>query len=93
MSSLFKELCDKYRVKQIHSSLYHPQSNSCVEIFHRTLNATILKTMDNKLTWPNQIDFILFHLRNIPNRVTGISSWKFVNGRTMSHLLDTLKEY
>ena len=48
---------------------------------------------DNKLTWPNQIDFILFHLRNIPNRVTGISSWKFVNGRTMSHLLDTLKVY
>ena len=89
---LFEVLCEKFKISNIHSSPYHPQSNGVVERFHGTLVPMLRKAIGKGVDWPSQIKFCLFAIRSAPNRSTGFSPFEILLGRNARSPLDLMVE-
>lgn len=74
VSSLFKNLCNEYKVQKIlYTALYHPQANP-VERYNRTINTAIRSYIsDSHKKWDAEISKIAFALRTAVSDVTGYS--------------------
>jgi transposase InsO family protein len=78
-SKEINEICEKYKVKQIFSSPYKPNSNGCIEKYNQFLKSQIYKylTNSNSKVWINAVDKIVenynnsYHstIKNIPRDV------------------------
>jgi len=44
-SELFSDVCKLLEVDKLHTNLYHPQTNGCIERFHHTLNRMLGKVI------------------------------------------------
>ena len=82
-SELFHEMCNLIRSKRCRTTAYHPQSNSMVERFHRTLKETLMAACEEG-EWFIKLPAILLLLRNTHKEDLGASSNQLVFGRNMA---------
>ncbi len=80
-------------IEKLHTTAYHPQTNGVLERLHATLEAMLGKARALGLDWVGQIPFVLFALREAPNRTTtGFSPFKLVYGQHVRTPLDVIYE-
>ncbi|GFW02586.1 putative gag-pol protein [Trichonephila clavipes] len=60
---LFQELSNLIGIKHNKTTAYHPQANSCIERWHRTLKASIM-CKENE-SWTRSLPIVLLRLRTI----------------------------
>lgn len=90
MSKLVKALCELFEVKRIHTSSYHPQTNSACE----RRNSTMIQSMrsyinKDQTNWPSLIPSIMMAFRAVPCESTGYSPHELLFGRKMRLPIDT----
>jgi hypothetical protein len=83
VSNLSIAFFERMGIKVIHSSIYHPQSNS-VERFHSTLGRILRAvTHENPLDWDVCLAAALFAVRSVPNASTGFTPAELLFGRNV----------
>ncbi|XP_064470077.1 uncharacterized protein LOC135384822 [Ornithodoros turicata] len=91
-SALTTTFLQKCGIKVIHSSLYHPQSNS-VEKWHSVLKRVLRALVhDFKTDWEAGLPGAMFALRSVPHEATGFSPAELVYGRTLRSPMRLLRE-
>ncbi|XP_064490382.1 uncharacterized protein LOC135401724 [Ornithodoros turicata] len=91
-SSLTTTFFERCGIKLIHSSVYHPQSNS-VERVHSVMKR-VLRALcfEHKRDWEACLPAAMFALRSAPHDTTGFSPAELVYGRNLRCPLRMLKE-
>ena len=89
---LAKQLTSLMGIEKLHTTAYHPQTNGVLECLHATLEAMLGKARALGLDWVQQIPFVLFALRQAPNRTTGFSPFELVYGHYVRTPLDVIYE-
>jgi len=77
MSSVVKEMSSLLKIKQLRTSVYHPQTDGLVERFNRTLKQMLRKVIDKDgRNWDQLLPYLLFSLREVPQASTGFSPFE-----------------
>ncbi|GBN95052.1 Retrovirus-related Pol polyprotein from transposon 17.6 [Araneus ventricosus] len=83
MSILTVEFLEKFGIKIVRSSIYHPQSNP-VERFHRSVKRILrVLCIEAAPDWETQIPAALFALRTVTHESTGFSPAELVHGNNL----------
>ncbi|XP_064467644.1 uncharacterized protein LOC135378518 [Ornithodoros turicata] len=91
-SALTTTFLEKCGIKVIHSSLYHPQSNS-VEKWHSVLKRVLRAlTHEYKTDWESGLPGAMFALRSVPHETTGFSPAELVYGREIRSPMRLIRE-
>lgn len=91
-SALTSTFLEKCGIRVVHSSVYHPQSNSVEKwhsVFKRVLRAL---TFEQKTDWEACLPATMFALRTVPHEATGFSPAELVYGRSLRSPLRMLRE-
>ena len=92
-SRLLQELHCLLRVRAIHTSPYHPQTDGLAERFNQTLKSMLRKcAREEGKDWDKMIPFLLFAYREVPQESTGFSPFELLYGRDVRGPLDVLRE-
>ncbi|XP_040360535.1 uncharacterized protein LOC121048362 [Ixodes scapularis] len=91
-SALTTTFLQRCGVRLIHSSVYHPQSNS-VEKWHSVLKR-VLRALchEHKEDWESCLPATMFALRTVPHEATGFTLAELVYGRALRSPLRMLRE-
>ena len=93
MSKIMQDMCKLLRIKQLRTSVYHPQTDGLVERFNQTLKRMIKKVMElDGRNWDQLLPFLMFSIREVPQASTGFSPFELLYGRRPRGLLDLAKE-
>ena len=93
MSKIMKDLCTLMKVRQLRTSVYHPQTDGLVERFNQTLKKMLKKVMEaDGRNWDQLLPFLLFSIREFPQASTGFSPFELLYGRRPRGLLDLARE-
>lgn len=91
-SALTTTFLRKCGVRLIHSSAYHPQSNS-IEKLHSVLKRVSCALFyERRGDWESCLPATLFALRTVPHEATGFTPAELVYGRTLRCPLRMLRE-
>ncbi len=67
MSRLMADLCRLLRVKQLRTTVYHPQTDGLVERFNQTLKQMLRRVVaEDRCDWDLMIPYVLFGIREVP---------------------------
>ena len=86
-SEFFTELSHMVGFHRLRTSAYHPEANSQIERFHRSLKTSL---MARKTDWLLSLPIVLLGLRCIPND-SGYSAFEAVTGKTPLCPIDILQ--
>lgn len=75
-------LLEKFRIKHLYSTPYHPETNGLTERFNRTLCESLAKTTETTTSWDKNISSVLFAYRTAKQATTKIEPFYLVYGRT-----------
>uniref|UniRef100_A0A8C5QSI0 Gypsy retrotransposon integrase-like protein 1 n=3 Tax=Leptobrachium leishanense TaxID=445787 RepID=A0A8C5QSI0_9ANUR len=93
MSRVMRELCKVMGIKQLRTSVYHPQTDGLVERFNKTLKSMLRKVIDKDgRNWDLLLPYLMFSIREVPQASTGFSPFELLYGRHPRGLLDVVKE-
>ncbi|XP_063054453.1 uncharacterized protein LOC134448729 [Engraulis encrasicolus] len=93
MSRVMKELCTLLKIKQLRTSVYHPQTDGLVERFNKTLKAMLRKAIgEDGRNWDQLIPYLMFAVREVPQSSTGFSPFELLLSYRPRGLLDIAKE-
>ncbi|KAL1274384.1 hypothetical protein QQF64_027198 [Cirrhinus molitorella] len=93
MSRLMADLCRLLRVKQLRTTVYHPQMDGLVERFNQTLKQMLKRVAaEDRKNWDLLIPYVLFGIREVPQASTGFTPFELLFGRQPRGLLDVAKE-
>ncbi|KAI2645879.1 Retrovirus-related Pol polyprotein from transposon 17.6 [Labeo rohita] len=93
MSRLMADLCRLLRVKQLRTTVYHPQTDGLVERFNQTLKQMLRRvTAEDKRDWDLMLPYVLFGIREVPQASTGFTPFELLFGRQPRGLLDVARE-
>ncbi|KAL0148818.1 hypothetical protein M9458_055827 [Cirrhinus mrigala] len=93
MSRLMADLCRLLKVKQVRTSVYHPQTDGLVERFNQTLKQMLRRvTTEDKKDWDLLLPYVLFGVREVPQASTGFTPFELLFGRQPRGLLDVARE-
>ncbi len=93
MSRLMADLCRLLKVKQLRTTVYHPQTDGLVERFNQTLKQMLRRVVaEDKRDWDLMIPYVLFGIREVPQASTGFTPFELLFGRQPRGLLDVAKE-
>ncbi len=82
MSWLMADLCRLLKVKQLRTTVYHPQADRLVERFNQTLKQMLrLVAAEDKRDWDLMIPYVLFGIREVPQASTGFTPFELLFGR------------
>ena len=92
-SYLFEQIVNELNLYHVMSSAYRPQSQVCLERFHQTLTTMLKKfCFESDRDWDENIDWLLFAIRECPQESTGYSPFELPFGRTIKGPLNLLEE-
>lgn len=92
-SHLFESVVKELNSHHVTSSAYRPQSQGCLERFHQTLKSMLKKfCMESTRDWDDQLDWLLFAVRESPQESTGLSPFQMLFGRSIRGPLKVLQE-
>ncbi len=92
MSRLMADLCRLLKVKQLRTTVYHPQADGLVERFNQTLKQMLRRVAtEDKRDWDVMISYVLFGIREVPQASTGFTPFELLFGRQPRGLLDVAK--
>ncbi|KAG5855857.1 hypothetical protein ANANG_G00001090 [Anguilla anguilla] len=93
MSTVMKAMCHLLKVKQVRTSVYHPQTDGLVERFNHTLKQMMRKMIEiDGKDWDQLLPYLMFAIREVPQASTGFSPFELLYGRRPRGLLDLAKE-
>ncbi len=93
MSRTMADLCRLLKVKQLRTTVYHPQTDGLVERFNQTLKQMLRRVAaDDRRDWDQMLPYILFGIREVPQASTGFTPFELLFGRQPRGLLDVAKE-
>ncbi|XP_026116332.1 uncharacterized protein LOC113094960 [Carassius auratus] len=93
MSQLMAELCQLLKVKQLRTSVYHPQTDGLVERFNQTLKQMLRRVVaEDGRDWDLMLPYVLFGIREVPQASTGFTPFELLFGRQPRGLLDVARE-
>ncbi|XP_035266158.1 uncharacterized protein LOC118223565 isoform X2 [Anguilla anguilla] len=93
MSTVLKAMCGLLKVKQVRTSVYHPQTDGLVERFNHTLKQMMRKMIETDgKDWDQLLPYLMFAIREVPQASTGFSPFELLYGRRPRGLLDLAKE-
>ncbi|KAG6921236.1 hypothetical protein G0U57_009227, partial [Chelydra serpentina] len=92
-SGLLQQVCGLLGVKQLRTSVYHPQTDGLVERFNRTLKEMLHKFPPEDLCqWDQLLPPLLLAVREVPQSSTKFSPFELLYGRRPQGLLDLMRE-
>jgi hypothetical protein len=80
-NQLIDKLLEKFQIKHLYSTPYHPKTNGLVERFNRTLVESVSKTFETTNEWDKHIPSALFAYRTAKQATTKIEPFYLVYGR------------
>ena len=80
-NQLIKGLMERFNIKHLLSSPYHPQTNGLVERFNRTLCESLAKLVSQSNEWDNLVPPVLFAYRTSKQSTTKIPPFYLTYGR------------
>ncbi|KAL1259056.1 hypothetical protein QQF64_009633 [Cirrhinus molitorella] len=93
MSQLMADLCRLLGVKQLRTTVYHPQTDGLVERFNQTLKQMLRRVAaEDRRDWDLMLPYVLFGIREVPQASTGFTPFELLFGRQPRGLLDVAKE-
>ncbi|KAL1263245.1 hypothetical protein QQF64_005984 [Cirrhinus molitorella] len=93
MSQLMADLCRLLRVKELRTTVYHPQTDGLVERFSQTLKQMLhWVAAEDRRDWDLMIPYVLFGIREVPQASTGFTPFELLFRRQPRGLLDVAKE-
>ncbi|XP_058614187.1 LOW QUALITY PROTEIN: uncharacterized protein LOC131528813 [Onychostoma macrolepis] len=93
MSRLMADLCRLLKVKQLRTTVYHPQTDGLVERFNQTLKQMLRRVAaEDKRDWDRMLPYVLFGIREVPQASTGFTPFELLFGRQPRGLLDIARE-
>ncbi|KAL0148983.1 hypothetical protein M9458_055787 [Cirrhinus mrigala] len=93
MSRLMADLCRLLRVKQLRTTVYHPQTDGLVERFNQTLKQMLRRVAaEDRRDWDLMIPYVMFGIREVPQASTGFTPFELLFGRQPRGLLDVARE-
>ncbi|XP_063075477.1 uncharacterized protein LOC134465637 [Engraulis encrasicolus] len=93
MSRVMKDLCTLLKIKQLRTSVYHPQTDGLVERFNKTLKSMLRKAIEEDgRNWDQLLPYLLFAVREVPQSSTGFSPFELLLSYRPRGLLDIAKE-
>lgn len=78
-SNLFRQLMKYTGTEKLRTTPYHPEANSVIERWHKSLKAA-LKARINNTSWVTELSTVLLGLRTVPRTDTGVSAAQLVYG-------------
>ena len=88
-SSLFKEMCNTFKIHKTRTTSYHPQSNGFIERFNQTLVNMISAYVSNhQKDWDENINLLTAAYRSTVHSTTGFSPNYLMLGREVSTPLE-----
>jgi hypothetical protein len=90
ISETVRILCEKFLIKHIFSSPYHPQTNGMVERLNRTLCNSLAKVKETDEDWDIHIPAVLFAYRTKRHATTGYTPFQLVYGRQAILPIETI---
>ncbi|KAG6935241.1 Pr gag-pro-pol, partial [Chelydra serpentina] len=76
-SRLLQQVCELLGIKQLRTSVYHPQTDGLVERFNRTLKAMLRKFPPEELRqWDQLLPPLLLAVREVPQSSTKFSPFE-----------------
>ncbi|CAB4418776.1 unnamed protein product [Rhizophagus irregularis] len=91
-NQMVEKLLEKFGIKHVFSTPYHPQTNGLVERFNRTLCESLSKLVKQTNEWDQYIAPVLFAYRTSKYSTTKISPFYLVNGREAKLPVDNLSD-
>ncbi|KAL0200310.1 hypothetical protein M9458_003497, partial [Cirrhinus mrigala] len=77
MSRLMADLAQLLKVKQLRTSVYHPQTDGLVERFNQTLKQMLRRVAsEDKKDWDLMLPYVLFGVREVPQASTGFTPFE-----------------
>ncbi len=93
MSRTMADLCRLLQIKQLRTTVYHPQTDGLVERFNKTLKQMLRRVAaDDRRDWDQMLPYVLFGIREVPQASTGFTPFELLFGRQPRGLLDVAKE-
>lgn len=90
---LIMDVSQLLQVKQIHTSVYHPQTNGLVQGFSQTLIRMLQQVVDeNGRNWDILLQYVLFAIWETPQASIGSTPFELLFWRRSRGFLDVAKE-
>lgn len=87
-NQLIKGLMERFQIKHLLSTPYHPQTNGLVERFNRTLCESLAKLITQSNEWDNLIPPVLFAYRTSKQSTTKVPPFYLTYGRNATLPMD-----
>src|SRR5215469_201297 len=92
-SSCMKEVARLLKIKQVHTSVYHPICNGLTEKFNGSLKMMLKRLChEQPKRWHRFLGPLLFAYREVPQESTGFSPFELIYGRSIKGPLQIVKE-
>uniref|UniRef100_A0A8C1JRU1 Integrase catalytic domain-containing protein n=1 Tax=Cyprinus carpio TaxID=7962 RepID=A0A8C1JRU1_CYPCA len=93
MSRAMADLCKLLQIKQLRTTVYHPQTDGLVERFNQTINQMLRRVAaEDKRDWDKMLPYVLFGIREVPQASTGFTPFELLFGWQPRDLLDVARE-
>lgn len=81
MSRVMADLCKLPQIKQLRTTVNHPQTDGLVERFNQTLKQMLRRVADeDKSDWDKMLPYVLFGIREVLQASTGFTPFELLFG-------------
>ena len=92
-SEVFQDVCKLLGIHKTRTTPYHPQSDSMVERFNRTLeNGLSMFVNQNHTDWDKHVPFLLIAYRSLTHETTKVTPGQMMFGRELKLPVDLWQE-